>query len=143
MVPQVTNLHSDKKKNQWCNICKNKSHNTNRCRKKNRDNVYKIRDDDHHFAFKINDEDVKIEGSAHTFLVDCGATTHIVNDKSCFIDTDPTFKSSDHYIELADGTTVNGIAKEKGTIMTQFRTSDNLFVDVKLRDVLYIPDFFR
>ena len=131
----------DKKKSQWCNICKNKSHNTNKCRKKNRDNVNKARDDGHHFAFKINDEDVTIKGSAHTFLVDCGATTHIVNDRSCFIDTDPTFKSSDHYIELADGTTVNGIAKEKGTIMTQFRTSDNVFVDVKLRDVLYIPNF--
>ena len=77
-APGHKSSQCDKKKNQWCNICKNKSHNTNRCRKKNRDNVNKTRDDDHHFAFKINYEDVKIEGSAHTFLVDCGATTHIV-----------------------------------------------------------------
>ena len=71
----------DKKKNQCCNICKNKSYNPNKCRKKNRDNVNKTRDDGYHFAFKINDEYVKIKKSAHTFLVDCGATTHIVNDR--------------------------------------------------------------
>ena len=79
---------------------------------------------------------MKIKGCAHTFLVVCGATTHIVNDISCFFDTDPTLKCSDHYIELADGATVNWITNEKGTIMTQFRTSGKSFVNVKLRDVL-------
>jgi len=142
-APGHKSSNCEKKRGRWCNICKNKSHNTNTCRRKNKDTANKTstRDDHHSFAFKINDENVNTEAKPNTFQVDCGATTHIVNDKSCFIDTDPTFKSSDHYIELADGTTVNGIAKSKGTIVTQFRTSEDVFVDVKLKDVLYIPDF--
>ena len=78
----------EKKKGCWCNNCKNKSHNTSTCRKKNKDTANKTstRDDDHHsFAFKMNDENINTEVKPNSFLVDCGATTHIVNNKSCFI----------------------------------------------------------
>jgi len=74
-------------------------------------------------------------------LVDCGATTHIVNDDSCFIETDPSFNPEDHFIELADGILVDNEAKLKGTVLTQFRTKDGDFIDVKLRNVLYVPNF--
>ena len=141
-TPGHKSTNCDKRKSRWCSICKNKTHNTNKCRKK-KDSANKtsVKEENHSFAFKASDTKSSIEASSDTFLVDCGATTHIVNNKSCFIDTDPTFKSSDHYIELADGTTVNGVAKEKGTIVTKFRTSEDEFVEVKLKDVLYIPNF--
>jgi len=141
-TPGHKSSNCDKKKGKWCSICKNKSHNTNKCRKK-KDNANKLSNnsENHSFAFKASDQKSSIEATNNTFLVDCGATTHIVNDQSCFVDIDESFNPTDHYIELADGTTVNGVAKQKGTVITQFRTSDDNFVDVKLSDVLFIPDF--
>lgn len=132
----------EKKKGRWCSICRNKTHNTSKCRKK-KDSANKAssKGEDHSFAFKASDTKSNLEASSNTFLVDCGATTHMVNDRSLFIDFDPTFEPRNHYVELADGATVDGVAKEKGTIVTKLRTSDNEFVEVKLRNVLYIPDF--
>ena len=44
-------------------------------------------------------------------LVDCWATTDIVNDKSKF---DKRFESKNHYNELADGNKTNGIILGRG-----------------------------
>ena len=66
---------------------------------------------------------------------------HIVNAKSCFIGTDPSFNLKDHYIELADGTMINDVAKQRGTILTQLKSKDGVYVDVKLSNVLQVPDF--
>src|SRR6218665_527479 len=38
-----------------------------------------------------------------SLLVDCGATTHVVTDKSKFVRFEQNFKSSGHCIALADG----------------------------------------
>ena len=142
-TPGHKSSNCDKKKGKWCSICKNRSHNTNKCRKK-KDTANKSSslpsNDNHSFAFKASDT-LNIETLGNTFLVDCGATTHIVNDQSCFIDTDPSFRPEDHYIELADGSLVNNRAKLKGTVLTQFRKEDGEFVNVTLKDVLYVPDF--
>ena len=121
----------EKKKGRWCSICKNKSHPTSKCRKK-KDvaNKSSSSTSDNSFAFKASDT-LNVKTPNNTFLVDCGATTHIVNDDSRFIDTDPTFNPDDHFIELADGTLVKSEAKLRGTVMTQFRTKNGEFVDVK------------
>ena len=49
------------------------------------------------------------------FMVDTGATSHIVNDKRHFTQLNPGFDASRHTIELADGTRKRGVAKEKGS----------------------------
>jgi len=140
-APGHKSSECEKRKGRWYSICKTKSHPTNKCRKKkDAANKSSTSLSDHSFAFKASDT-LNVETPTNTFLVDCGATTHIVNDKSCFIDTDATFKPEDHYIELADGTLVNNQAKLKGTVLTQFRKNDGEFVDVKLRDVLFVPNF--
>ena len=120
----------DKKKGRWLSICKNKSHFTNKCCKK-KDSTNKTaaaNGDDHSLVFKINDENMNVKASHNTFFVACGATMHIVNAK-------------DHYIELADGTMINDVAKQRGTILTQSKTKDGVYVDVKLSNVLLVPDF--
>ena len=60
-----------------------------------------------------------IDIAYNNLLVDTGATSHIINDKSKFIafdDFDGNFDSSSHVIELADGSKANvvtgkGVAK--------------------------------
>ena len=38
--------------------------------------------EEHSFLFKVNAEGMSLNTSTETFLVDCGATTHIVNHLS-------------------------------------------------------------
>ena len=75
------------------------------------------------------------------FLVDCGATTHIVNTDSNFINIDTAFRPDQHFIELADGSRSNNIAKKKGTVLISLLSSEGKTVKVKLENVLYIPSF--
>ena len=42
-------------------------------------------------------------------LVACGATSHIITEKSKFTRFDRKFNSSKHYIELANGTRANNV----------------------------------
>ena len=75
------------------------------CRKlKVRDKAKKAVDDnaEHSFTFKVSDDEMYLAVDNETFLVDCGATTHIVNEDENFIYVDPSFKPEEHFIELAD-----------------------------------------
>ncbi len=47
-------------------------------------------------------------------LVDCGATTHVLNDKDKFVSFDHTFDPAKHFIELADSSRTNNVALAKG-----------------------------
>ena len=42
-------------------------------------------------------------------FVDCGATKHVITDKSKFINFDQNFEPGNHFVELADGSQVNSI----------------------------------
>ena len=98
-APGHTSSECEKKKGRWCSICKTKSHPTNKCRKKkDAANKSSTSSSDHSIAFKASDT-LNVETPNNAFLVDCGATTHIVNDKSRFIDTDPTFNQSSKHEE--------------------------------------------
>ena len=52
------------------------------------------------YAFAVNDHEGRGEVTPN-LLLDTGATSHIINDKSRFVDSDPQFNSRDHLIELA------------------------------------------
>ena len=140
-VPGHKSSVCEKKKNRWCSICKNNSHLTSNCRKryKPKDKVNKTTAE-HGYAFKVGDG-LQLQSSNTSFLVDCGATTHIVNHDNDFIDIDDKFDPSNHFIELADGTRCNNVAKKRGTILTKFCTNDGQHIDIKLCNVLFIPSY--
>ena len=48
------------------------------------------------------------------FLVDCGATNHIITDKSKFINFDQNLEPGNHFVELADSRRTNNIVMKKG-----------------------------
>ena len=112
----------------WCHHCKSKTHNTKECRKKNQETSDAVknaqyqpeRDEPEHgqgsFIFKVSNEPAEsnVESLKASLLVDCGATTHIVNDKNKFTSFDENFNPEVHFIELADGTRRNNIALGRG-----------------------------
>ena len=58
---------------------------------------------EHSFAFEINNcTGESVTKKPNALLVDCGATTHIINDESKFSNFDDKFAPEKHYIELAD-----------------------------------------
>ena len=75
-----------------------------------------------------------------TFLVDCGATTHIVDKDENFIYVNPSFKPEEHFIELADGTRANNVVK-RGTIAISMRTANGNIVQATLENALFIPTY--
>ena len=78
----------------WCSKCKSTTHTDKTCRKSN-DNANKIFDfeDEPSYAFQLKDVNFQLPCNG-TFLVDCGATAHIVNKEDFFIDFDESFDSS-------------------------------------------------
>ena len=115
------------KQRRWCDNCKSKTHDTKFCRKKadtakivterKADISETDSEDKVNFYFKVgldpNIETVELE--CVNLLVDCGATTHIINDESKFLFFEKNFNPNDHYIELADGSRTNNVAMKKGT----------------------------
>lgn len=133
-----------KYKKRWCDICKNRSHDTNWCRKKN-DKVKSMEnsDSDHSFAFKVSmkKDDFNSVNKVKGMLVDCGATTHIVNDITKFISFDEHFNPAHHVIELADGTRVNNIALKRGSASISLIDSNGNEQKGILENSLYVPSF--
>ena len=70
-------------------------------------------------------------------LVDCGATAHILTEKSKFTSFEQNFDVNNHCIELADGS--NGIVQGRGTAKVCVQSSDGEPREVSLENVLYIP----
>ena len=101
------------KRKRWCDNCKSHTHDTKYCRKG--DSTKFVNNDGgsekhgenqlHSYAFKASvDGDVcKLSGdNSYSLLVDCGATSHIITDKSRFVEFDRSFDPESHCIELAD-----------------------------------------
>ena len=87
------------KKKLWCSICRKNNHTDKTCRhnKKSSDKVNEVgdsccEDGEHAFAFRASTPDGKIFGRANTLQVDCGATTHIINDERKFSKFDASFQ---------------------------------------------------
>jgi len=135
-------------KSRWCNICKNTTHDTNYCRNnnhvKNVSNVNRDKSDEDSFVFKVDislEENCNINFDHCDMLVDCGATTHIVCDKSKFTKFDENFDSSKHCIELANGFRSNNVVKAKGDATFLLTDSTGCKRSVILKNALYIPSY--
>ncbi|CAB4044999.1 Hypothetical predicted protein, partial [Paramuricea clavata] len=73
-------------------------------------------------------------------LVDTGATSHIINDSSKFINFDENFDSSTHFMELADGSKCNVVLGKGNAKVKLFDVKGNMH-DVMLYNTLYIPSY--
>ena len=127
----------------WCSYCKLDNHTNKTCRNKGKaaEQVKQCNDGElHHFSFTLNTCGPH-EISNDLFLVDTGATTHIVNCDSNFISFDKNFDPETHFIELADGSKTNNVALKRGTVEIFLRNTSGNVVLGTLDDVLYVPSY--
>lgn len=97
---------------------------------------------DHDFAMKVaNCGKPKPLGKQNSFLVDCGATTHIVTREEYFTRFDDSFQSENHYIELADGSKRKGVAKRRGDVRVLMTDTYGNLRTILLTGVLLVPDY--
>ena len=80
-------------------------------------------------------------GNKKGLMVDCGATTHMINDATKFKTVDESFRPEDHMIELADGSKVSGLVKMRGDAEVYLLDSEGRQVKTRLKQALYIPSF--
>ena len=74
-------------------------------------------------------------------IVDTGASSHILNDRSRFKNFDSTFKPERHSMELADGKRTFGLAQGRGDEQVCLIDSEGRRCAATLKKALYIPSF--
>ena len=103
----------------------------------------KAREDLHSFAFTVSDHAcLSIERGKviPNLLLDTRATSHIINDKTKFLDFDQKFNPSTHFIGLADGSRANVVLGKGNAKVKLYDVNGNL-QDVVLNNALYIPSY--
>ena len=97
---------------------------------------------EHSFAFEINtcggESAIK---KPNALLVNCGVTTHIIDDESKFSKFDDKFTPEKHYIELADGTRFNNVALKRGDVEITIMDTTAKRVNATLKIALYNPTY--
>lgn len=82
-----------------------------------------------------------IPNSYNSYLVDTGATNHVITDETKFINFDPNFEPDSHFIELADGTRANNLVLKRGDACIYLRDTKGNICKCLLKRALYIPKF--
>ena len=148
-----TKSNNKNRRGQWCNTCHSSSHTDRACRRKGKNKTDKVKqasetleDSDKEaepsFAFEINNyAGERATKKPNALLVDCGATTHIINDESKFSKFDCKFAPEKHYIELADGTRSNNAALKRGDVEITIMDTTAKPVNATLKTALYIPTY--
>ena len=129
----------------FCINCHMTNHDTKFCRRRNNQAV-KLLGSDHDksnetLLFKITAERKTSTDDNNSLLVDCGATIHIISDKTKFISMNKSFNPATHFIELADGTRKNNLAIGKGDAKIILEDTQGNKREVILKDTLCIPGF--
>ena len=140
----VKKSDAGEKRRRWCDNCKSPTHDTKYCRKLKKSSVKSVSaTEGHSFAFKVTvkPEDCEFVHGLNSLLVDTGATTHIVNDKSKFTSFDKNFEPDKHYIELADGSRRSKLAEGRGQAEISLKDSQGVVRNAVLEDALYVPSF--
>ena len=149
--PGHLSRNCQQQKRRWCNFCKKNNHTDKACRFKNflktKDKVsqspestHRNSPEEHSFAFKANSRPSTTSDWGTDLLVDCGASTHILNDMSKFSKFDHTFTPEKHTIELANGDRIS-VAEARGDANVKIKNSNGDSVDVILKDALFVPSF--
>lgn len=90
--------------------------------------------------FQISDCPIQL-GNKKGIMVDCGATSHMINDAKKFKMVDKSFRPKDHRVELADGTKVSGMAEMRGDAEIYLLDTEGWRVRMILKQALYIQLF--
>ena len=132
----------------WCSFCRKTNHTDNTCRSKgkanksSKDKAHVVSTTEEQFVFKIDMESRDVPTTrSDSLLVDCGATAHIVTDKSRFTNFDESFRPDKHYIELANGTKSNNVALARGDVTVRIKDTRGRCINATLKDTLYVPSF--
>ena len=141
-------LLSQNNNSKWCKFCRTATHNTQNCCKLEKANMINSKQvknnvEESSFVFMVN-QNLDVTSSRrnmHSFLVNCGATSHIVTDDSNFISLDEYFKPSEHFIELADGSRSNNVVLKRGSIQINLPDNTGNTYDITLQHVLLIPSY--
>ena len=133
--------------NKWCQNCKNSSHNTKDCRRKQGETAKKIEEKlveegkRQEFMFHLKDQkDVVSSKNTSNLLLDTAATSHIIVDRENFISFDENFNVDNHFIELADGSRTN-VVQGKGNAKVNLCDVNGNIQDIVLNNALYIPSY--
>ena len=108
------------------------------------DKTNEDRESEHEFAFCVTEQqefNKTKDNIRNSLLVDCGATSHIVNDDSHFVYIDESYKPEEHYIELADGSRCNNVAKKRGTVVVDITDENGDVRKSTLNNALYVPTY--
>ena len=130
------------RKSRWCHHCKSKTHDTRVCRKNKDSHTAKTTKtyEEEDYLFKVTSDFPKV-ARENTLLVDCGATTHILNDKSKFVNLDENFDPANHVIELADGSRTSGLVLAKGSAEIVLHDQNGDMKNVTLSNALFVPSY--
>ncbi|KAL7641208.1 UNVERIFIED_CONTAM: hypothetical protein RMT77_008346 [Armadillidium vulgare] len=127
----------------WCVNCNLQTHDTELCRKNNSAKIAKDEsqsDESHSYAFIIN-EMSNVGHTPSNLLVDSGATSHILCDKSKFISFEENFDPSNHFIELADGSRMNNAAIGRGHAKVSICDINGKCHNILLKNALCVPSY--
>lgn len=74
-------------------------------------------------------------------MIDCGTTSHIINEMQKFTRFDETSNPEKHYMELADGSRRNNMALKCGDAEVVLRDIKRRNVAITLNKALFIPTY--
>ena len=135
-----------KKNKKWCNYCKSQTLVRESCRYKKRDTIKAAaeegekEEEDSSFVFKINDRPQRTIESKR-IMVDTGAPSHIIKDIERFKNFDDSFQPDNHFIELADGSKMNGVTLKPGDTEISLVNANGNKESVTLNRELFIPSY--
>ena len=149
---KVEHKKQDKSKKRWCDICRMSNHDTKFCRKnKGKYGVHTDKNakldydyDDQSFIFKImvhNKDSIYAFNDSTDYMIDCGATAHILSDPDLFVNFDKNFKAEKHVIELADCSRQVGVVTGRGDAEIMLDDSTGKSCKILLTNALCIPSY--
>ena len=157
--PQPQKSNNFKKKKRYCTKCRSNTHDTEYCYGKggrNKSNANFSKDSgnnaegsSHSYAFmtvsQIDAENISkpddLKDNLNLLLVDTGASSHFVKNKSAFVNFDETFEPKKHFIELADGSKSNEVAKARGVAKFTVKDTKGQQHELMLHDALFVPSY--
>ena len=138
----------NKREQKWCDFCRVRTHSYEDCRSKptTRDTSRDTAASAQNFMFYVEDyvNQVEVCETDHVkTLVDCGATAHVVRDRSRFVSWDSSFDTASHAIELADGSRSTGIVQGRGRAEITTTDANGQSCTITLDNALYIPSYTK
>ena len=141
---QSSHSHNRATKSQWCSHCKKSNHTDQTCWTKKRNKAYNLSNEDE-VIFRVNvlegESLYQLSDNKNNYLIDCGATTHILCDESKLFHKDPNFNPNSHTIELADNSRQTGVATARGNAQISLIDNKGISRQVTLKNVLCIPSY--